>query len=233
MIGGRRCVWMLLPGTGCSRFMGKGLLSNRNHEQWHKQRRIMDPAFSRTLHFFGFSRYLIGLMGTFNEKAEEMMGKLQEKADGKCHVAMHTLLSRTTLDVISKVAFGMEMNSLENDETPFPRAISLVLRALVEMFDPFIRVYMFLAPASAIVYCSCVYRQSPDSDDDGQALKTRATPVKVQTSSIDGQALKTQLMPVKAPDLNDADQQPRTSPHRHVPRRHLSVIKYQRSPEDT
>ncbi|XP_073433809.1 cholesterol 24-hydroxylase-like isoform X2 [Dendrobates tinctorius] len=113
------------------RFMGKGLLSNRNHEQWHKQRRIMDPAFSRT--------YLIGLMGTFNEKAEEMMGKLQEKADGKCHVAMHTLLSRTTLDVISKVAFGMEMNSLENDETPFPRAISLVLRALVEMFDPFIR----------------------------------------------------------------------------------------------
>ncbi|XP_069591491.1 cholesterol 24-hydroxylase-like isoform X2 [Ranitomeya imitator] len=120
-----------IPGPPRDRFMGKGLLSNRNHEQWHKQRRIMDPAFSRT--------YLIGLMGTFNEKAEEMMGKLQEKADGKCHVAMHTLLSRTTLDVISKVAFGMEMNSLENDETPFPRAISLVLRALVEMFDPFIR----------------------------------------------------------------------------------------------
>ncbi|KAM3917967.1 cholesterol 24-hydroxylase-like isoform 1-T1 [Leptodactylus fuscus] len=113
------------------RFMGKGLLNNRDHEQWHMQRRIMDPAFSRT--------YLKELMGPFNEKAEELMEKLAEKADGKTHVEMHPILSKVTLDVISKVAFGMELNSLDNDRTPFPRAISLVLQAMVEMRNPFIR----------------------------------------------------------------------------------------------
>ncbi|KAG9481139.1 hypothetical protein GDO78_010407 [Eleutherodactylus coqui] len=113
------------------RFMGKGLVTNRDNDDWHKQRRIMDPAFSRI--------YLIGLMGTFNEKAEELMEKLADKADGNCHVGMHAMMSKVTLDVISKVAFGMEMNCLQDDGTPFPRAISLVMRGLVETRNPFIR----------------------------------------------------------------------------------------------
>ncbi|KAG8561513.1 hypothetical protein GDO81_015374 [Engystomops pustulosus] len=112
------------------RFMGKGLITNRDHEQWYMQRRLMDPAFSKT--------YLKGLMGTFNEKAEELMEKLAEKADGKCHVGMHGMICKVTLDVISKVAFGMELNSLENDQTPFPQAIATVLKAMAEMRDPFI-----------------------------------------------------------------------------------------------
>ncbi|XP_056403235.1 cholesterol 24-hydroxylase-like isoform X2 [Hyla sarda] len=113
------------------RFMGKGLVTDRDNDHWHKQRRIMDPAFSRT--------YLIELMEPFNEKAEELMERLAEKADWSRHVGMHAMMSRVTLDVISKVAFGMEMNSLENDRTPFPRAISLAMRAMVEMRNPFIR----------------------------------------------------------------------------------------------
>ncbi|XP_068110467.1 cholesterol 24-hydroxylase-like isoform X2 [Hyperolius riggenbachi] len=114
-----------------SRFMGKGLVTDRDYDHWHKQRRIMDPAFSRT--------YLIGMMGTFNEKAEELVERLAEKADGKTQVGMHDMLSRVTLDVISKVAFGMELNTIDDDQTPFPRAISLVMRSLVEMRNPFIR----------------------------------------------------------------------------------------------
>lgn len=113
------------------RFMGRGLINDRDNDHWHKQRRIMDPAFSRT--------YLIGLMGPFNEKAEELIETLEGKADGKCQVGMHAMLSRVTLNVISKVAFGMEMNILEDDQTPFPRAISLVLSAMVEIRDPFLK----------------------------------------------------------------------------------------------
>ncbi|XP_063803666.1 cholesterol 24-hydroxylase-like isoform X2 [Pseudophryne corroboree] len=113
------------------RFMGKGLVTDRDNDHWHKQRRIMDPAFSRT--------YLIGLMEPFNEKAENLMEMLTRKADGKCHVGMHSLMSRVTLDVISKVAFGMELNSLEDDQTPFPRAISLAMRAMVEMRNPLLQ----------------------------------------------------------------------------------------------
>ncbi|KAM9294373.1 cholesterol 24-hydroxylase [Gastrophryne carolinensis] len=113
------------------RFMGKGLVTDRDHDHWHKQRRIMDPAFSRT--------YLIGMMTPFNETAEDLMEVLEEKADGKTQVGMHGLLSRVTLDVISKVAFGMELNAIRDDQTPFPQAISLVMRALVEMRNPFVR----------------------------------------------------------------------------------------------
>ncbi|XP_075186850.1 cholesterol 24-hydroxylase-like [Anomaloglossus baeobatrachus] len=111
-----------------TRFMGKGLVTDRDYDHWHKQRRIMDPAFSRT--------YLIGLMGTFNEKAEDLVDTLGDKADGKCQVGMHDMLSRLTLDVIAKVAFGMELNSLHNDQTPFPRAISTVMKGMIETRNP-------------------------------------------------------------------------------------------------
>ncbi|KAM3917972.1 cholesterol 24-hydroxylase-like [Leptodactylus fuscus] len=111
-----------------ARFMGKGLVTARDYSHWHKQRRIMDPAFSRT--------YLIELMGTFNEKAEDLMDTLGDKADRKSQVGMHDMLSRVTLDVIAKAAFGMELNSLHDDQTPFPRAISTVMRGMVETRNP-------------------------------------------------------------------------------------------------
>nr|XP_033807542.1 cholesterol 24-hydroxylase [Geotrypetes seraphini] len=113
------------------RFMGNGLVTERDYNHWHTQRRIMDPAFSRT--------YLIGLMDVFNEKAEDLMDILAEKADGKTEVQMHNLLSRVTLDVIAKVAFGLELNALHDDQTPFPRAISAVMEGTVSIRNPFIK----------------------------------------------------------------------------------------------
>ncbi|KAG8561501.1 hypothetical protein GDO81_015370 [Engystomops pustulosus] len=80
-----------------------------------------------------------GLMGTFNEKAEDLVNTLGDKADGKCQVGMHDMLSRVTLDVIAKVAFGMELNSLHDDQTPFPRAISSVMRGMLETRNPLVK----------------------------------------------------------------------------------------------
>ncbi|XP_069493937.1 cholesterol 24-hydroxylase-like [Ambystoma mexicanum] len=113
------------------RCLGKGLLTDRDYDHWHKQRRMMDPAFSRT--------YLKGLIGTFNEKAEALMEKLAENADGKTEVRIHDLMSRVTLDVIAKAAFGMELNSLNDDQTPFPRAISSVVKGMYEQRIPFLK----------------------------------------------------------------------------------------------
>lgn len=42
-------------------------------------------------------------METFNEKAEELMEKLEEKADGKTEVDIMSMMSRVTLDVLAKV----------------------------------------------------------------------------------------------------------------------------------
>ncbi|XP_077408258.1 cholesterol 24-hydroxylase-like isoform X2 [Vanacampus margaritifer] len=105
------------------RFLGNGLITARNHDQWYKQRRIIDPAFS--------SLYLRSLTGTFNERAEKLMTKLADVADKKTESHMLELVNRVTLDVIIKVAFGMDLELLEDNSSPFPKAIETCLQGLV------------------------------------------------------------------------------------------------------
>ncbi|NXY46599.1 CP46A hydroxylase, partial [Ceuthmochares aereus] len=113
------------------RFLGNGLVTVYNHDLWHKQRKMIDPAFSRT--------YLIGLMETFNEKAEELMEKLEEKADGKKEFSMLTMMNRVTMDIIAKVAFGLELNALSDDQTPFPHAVTMILEGMTKARLPFLQ----------------------------------------------------------------------------------------------
>uniref|UniRef100_A0A3Q2VNQ8 Cholesterol 24-hydroxylase-like n=1 Tax=Haplochromis burtoni TaxID=8153 RepID=A0A3Q2VNQ8_HAPBU len=103
-------------------FLGDGLITARDHERWYKQRRIMDPAFS--------SLYLRGLMGTFNETAEKLMDKLAELADSKTEANMLHLINCVTLDVITKVAFGVDLDLLKHS-SPFPKAIETCLKGMV------------------------------------------------------------------------------------------------------
>uniref|UniRef100_A0A7N6F805 Cholesterol 24-hydroxylase n=1 Tax=Anabas testudineus TaxID=64144 RepID=A0A7N6F805_ANATE len=103
-------------------FLGEGLVTATDHEKWYKQRRIMDPAFS--------SLYLRGLMGTFNEMAEKLMVKFGENADKKTEVNMLSLVNCVTLDVIAKVAFGVDLDLL-NNTSPFPKAIEQCLKGMV------------------------------------------------------------------------------------------------------
>ncbi len=48
-------------------------------------------------------RYLRGLMGTFNERAEKLMDKLTDIADKKTEASMLHLVNCVTMDVIGKV----------------------------------------------------------------------------------------------------------------------------------
>uniref|UniRef100_A0A8C7XW25 Cholesterol 24-hydroxylase n=1 Tax=Oryzias sinensis TaxID=183150 RepID=A0A8C7XW25_9TELE len=104
------------------RFLGNGLITAQDHEMWYKQRRIMDPAFS--------SLYLRGLMGTFNERAEKLMERLSEIADRNMEANMLNLVNCVTLDVINKVAFGVELDLL-NTTSPFPKAIETCLKGMM------------------------------------------------------------------------------------------------------
>ncbi|XP_030627446.1 cholesterol 24-hydroxylase-like [Chanos chanos] len=116
------------------RFLGNGLVTVADHDLWYKQRRIMDPAFS--------SSYLRGLMGIFNEKAERLMVKLAEMADKQTPAHMHGLVNCVTLDVITKAAFGVDLDMVKNNNLPFPNAIELCLKGMVYYLrDP---VYEFL-----------------------------------------------------------------------------------------
>nr|AFM89960.1 cytochrome P450, family 46, subfamily A, polypeptide 1 [Callorhinchus milii] len=106
------------------RFLGNGLVTDTDHTHWYMQRRVMDPSFSH--------RYLAGQLEVFNEKAERLMERLGSEADGETAVPMHYRLNCVTLEVITTVAFGMELPLLHSLESPFPKAISDVLQGLVQ-----------------------------------------------------------------------------------------------------
>uniref|UniRef100_A0A4W5PIX2 Cholesterol 24-hydroxylase n=1 Tax=Hucho hucho TaxID=62062 RepID=A0A4W5PIX2_9TELE len=111
------------------RFLGNGLVTAQNHDVWYKQRRIMDPAFS--------SLYLRGQMGAFNERAEKLMDKLADMADTNTAANMHHMFNCVTLDVISKVAFGVELDLLKESDSPFPKAIEMCLKGAIHYLRDF------------------------------------------------------------------------------------------------
>ncbi|KAM6965515.1 cholesterol 24-hydroxylase-like [Aplochiton taeniatus] len=116
------------------RFLGNGLVTARDHQQWYKQRRIMDPAFS--------SLYLRGLIGTFNERAERMIDKLADMADGQTEANMLHMCNCLTLDVITKVAFGVDLDLMTECNSPFPKAIEMCLVGMTnESRNPMFQLY--------------------------------------------------------------------------------------------
>ncbi|KAK2883718.1 hypothetical protein Q8A67_017355 [Cirrhinus molitorella] len=116
------------------RFLGNGLITAVDHDVWYRQRRIMDPAFSST--------YLRGLMGTFNEMSERLMDHLEKTANTKTLVIMHDLINCVTLDVICKVAFGVDLNFLKQTDSPFQNAVELCLKGMVfDIREPFFALY--------------------------------------------------------------------------------------------
>ena len=61
-------------------------------------------------------RVLVGFMTEFNLKADRLLEKLRKYSDGKVSVSMMDQFSRTALDVICYVAFGMETDALNDSE---------------------------------------------------------------------------------------------------------------------
>ncbi|XP_036986301.2 cholesterol 24-hydroxylase isoform X2 [Artibeus jamaicensis] len=104
------------------RLFGQGLVSECDYERWHKQRRVMDLAFSRSS--------LVSLMGTFNEKAEQLVEILEAKADGQTPVSMQEMLTCTTIDILAKAAFGMETSMLLGAQKPLSGKVKLILEGI-------------------------------------------------------------------------------------------------------
>uniref|UniRef100_A0AAY4AVX0 Cholesterol 24-hydroxylase n=1 Tax=Denticeps clupeoides TaxID=299321 RepID=A0AAY4AVX0_9TELE len=115
-------------------FLGNGLVTAIDHDLWYRQRRIMDPAFS--------SSYLRGLMSTFNERADRLMDKLAELAESQSPAMMRELVNKVTLDVITKVAFGVDLDLFHTSNSPFPRAIERCLEGTLHFLrDPMFEYY--------------------------------------------------------------------------------------------
>ena len=84
------------------RFMGKGLVSETDHERWKIKRLALNPAFHR--------KFLKDLIVEFNNSCDAFLAKLSDLADGKTEVRMADEFNRITLDIIGKVS-----QTLSND----------------------------------------------------------------------------------------------------------------------
>ncbi|XP_078374662.1 cholesterol 24-hydroxylase-like [Oculina patagonica] len=99
------------------RFLGQGLATNMDYEDWKRRRMILNPAFHR--------KCLKDLMSSFNSTANLLLEHLSTMADGKTEIRMFDQFSRAALDVICKVAFGMDMDIISGKDTKFTEAVSL------------------------------------------------------------------------------------------------------------
>ncbi|XP_068959801.1 LOW QUALITY PROTEIN: cholesterol 24-hydroxylase-like [Petaurus breviceps papuanus] len=111
------------------RFLGRGLVSELDHELWQKQRRILDLAFHRS--------YLTNSMGAINEKVEQMMEILEAKADGKTEVCMEDIIYSTVYAISAKILFGMELKSLFDEQKTFLLAIRNIIEGITLADNPF------------------------------------------------------------------------------------------------
>ncbi|XP_072023570.1 cholesterol 24-hydroxylase-like [Amphiura filiformis] len=109
------------------RFTGRGLLTEMDYEQWHKRRVILNTAFHR--------KFLKDFMEPFNKSTSLFMKKLLEKADGKTEIAMSEHFNRCTLDAISKVAFGMELDIIEKEDSTFNTQVLTALHGMIVSGD--------------------------------------------------------------------------------------------------
>ncbi|XP_071482406.1 cholesterol 24-hydroxylase-like, partial [Diadema antillarum] len=74
--------------------------------------------------------YVMGFMDTFNRSADQMIAHLDKLADGKTDVAMLEKFNSITLDVIGKLGFGLDLNIIEDPQSPFPVAATTCLKGL-------------------------------------------------------------------------------------------------------
>ncbi|XP_068759396.1 cholesterol 24-hydroxylase-like [Montipora capricornis] len=115
------------------RLTGNGLVTQMNHDAWQKRRALLNPAFHR--------RHLMNFMSAFNKSCDLFLDKLDEYADGKTVIDMVPEFSRVTMDVIGKVAFGVDDDFIKDANSSFPSAITKGLEGVQAGFrSPFWRI---------------------------------------------------------------------------------------------
>jgi len=120
----------LLSRVYGQRYLGHGLATNLDYESWKKRRAMMNPAFHR--------KSLKDLMSAFNSTANLLLDHLASMADGKTEVCMVDEFARAALDVICKVAFGMDVDVISEKDTKFTEAVALSFHGVEEAsFDMF------------------------------------------------------------------------------------------------
>ncbi|EDO47129.1 predicted protein [Nematostella vectensis] len=109
------------------RFMKDGLVTIPYHEVWKKKRMpLIQLSFAR--------EHLKTLISSFNQSCDLFIETLKPLADGKTEVCMLDQFHRITMDVIMKVAFSLDLKTLDDKDSTFPKAVNKMLEAVMFRF---------------------------------------------------------------------------------------------------
>lgn len=103
------------------RFLGIGLVTNMDNEDWKVKRRLINPAFHR--------KYLRFMVPQMNACCDILIKKLTTAANTKTEVNMVNELSRLTLDIICKVGFGVDFKVISDEDAAFTKAFEISLQS--------------------------------------------------------------------------------------------------------
>ncbi|MBN3294912.1 CP46A hydroxylase, partial [Amia calva] len=110
------------------RFFGNGLVTDTDHDHWYKQRRIMDPAFRV---YMDSSLSPSKQCEEATKKANTMLGYIVKSVELKTRAVMFRLYNALVRAHLDTVAFGMDLNLLDDNTSAFPNAIALCLKGMI------------------------------------------------------------------------------------------------------
>ncbi|KAI6169986.1 CYtochrome P450 family [Aphelenchoides bicaudatus] len=96
-------------------WLGSGLITASGDEQWRSNRKLLTPAF----HFGKLEEYAEVIDGHARELVDVLSSQY---ADGKQH-DIYNVIKCMTLDAISETAMGIQVNSLQNPDQEYIKAV--------------------------------------------------------------------------------------------------------------
>nr|AHL88997.1 cytochrome p450 3049E1 [Brachionus koreanus] len=111
------------------RFLGIGLLTEIDKKKWRNRRAMMNNGFKKDI--------LMQSLDEFNSKGDLLLQRLNNLSKSNECISLFNEINHMTLDVIAKVAFDLDTDSLNNPESKLNNYICRGLEAVtLDLTDP-------------------------------------------------------------------------------------------------
>nr|QEV83790.1 cytochrome P450 [Brachionus rotundiformis] len=111
------------------RFLGLGLLTEVDKSKWRSRRSLMNNGFKKDI--------LMQSLDEFNSKGDVLVQRLSDLSKQNDCICLFNELNHMTLDVIAKVAFDLDTDSLNNPNSKLNYYICRGLEAItLDLTDP-------------------------------------------------------------------------------------------------
>nr|UOU03253.1 cytochrome P450 3049B3 [Brachionus rubens] len=114
------------------RFLGESLITQTENQKWQKDRDIFHHAFS--------IKRLKDYTSDFDDVASRLIDRFRTLDMEYNSINLRVEISNTIIEIIAKVAFGMELDCINNLDNEFQKNFQIILESINESFkNPFIR----------------------------------------------------------------------------------------------